>query len=190
MASLFLTFMGSVHLVVNTWESHSSYQIWKVQPFCRQICFRIGLQGSFGHEDDLTHWGRVTHICVANLAIIRSDNGLSPGRRQAIIGTNDGILLIGPLGTNFSEILIEILTFSFKKISLNVSSAKWRPFYLGLNVLIWQIWQCCWHIHSGCSERGHHYKNFMLSQRNYLPGAETIVMFRALKLIECVKRGL
>ena len=46
-----------------------------------------------------------------------------------------GILLIGPLGTNFSEILIEILTFSFKKMRLKVSSAKWRPFCLSLNVL-------------------------------------------------------
>ena len=52
----------------------------------------------------LTHWGRVTHICVGYLAIMGSDNGLSPGRRQAIIWTNAGILLIGPLGTNFSEI--------------------------------------------------------------------------------------
>ena len=42
----------------------------------------------------LTHWGRVTHICVSNLAIIGSDNGLSPGRRQAIIWPNAGILLI------------------------------------------------------------------------------------------------
>ena len=42
------------------------------------------------------------------LSIIGSDNGLSPGRRQAIIWTNAGILLIEPLGTNFSEILIEI----------------------------------------------------------------------------------
>ena len=56
----------------------------------------------------LIHWGRVTHICVGNLTIIGPDNGLSPGRRQAIIWTNDWILLIGPLGTNFSEILIEI----------------------------------------------------------------------------------
>ena len=77
----------------------------------------------------------MTHICVSNLAIIGSDNGLSPGRRQAIIWTNAGLLLIGPLGTNFSEILIEILTFSFKKMRLKVSSAKWRPFCLGLNVL-------------------------------------------------------
>ena len=83
----------------------------------------------------LTHWGRVTHICVGNLTIIGSDNGLSPGRRQAIIWTNAGILLIGPLGTNFSEILIKIITFSFKKMRLKVSSAKRRPFCLGLNVL-------------------------------------------------------
>ena len=56
----------------------------------------------------LTHWGRVTHICVGKLTITASDNGLSPGRRQAIIWTNAGILLIGPLGSNFSEIVIAI----------------------------------------------------------------------------------
>ena len=33
----------------------------------------------------LTHWGRVTHICVDKLTINGSDNGLSPGQRQAII---------------------------------------------------------------------------------------------------------
>ena len=48
--------------------------------------------------------------------IIGSDNGLSPGRPQAIIWTNASILLIEPLGANFSEILIEVLTFSFKKM--------------------------------------------------------------------------
>ena len=83
----------------------------------------------------LTHCGRVMHKCVRKLAIIGSDNGLSPDRRQAIIWTNAGILLTGPLGTNVSEILIEILTFLFKKMPLNTSSAKWRPFCLGLNVL-------------------------------------------------------
>ena len=84
----------------------------------------------------ITHWRQVTHICVGNLTIIGSDNGLSPGRRQAITWTNVGILLIGPLGTNFSEILIEIHTFSFKKIHLKMSSGKCRPFCLGLNVLM------------------------------------------------------
>ena len=68
-------------------------------------------------------------------SLIGSDNGLSPVRCQAIIWTNAGILLIGPLGTNFSEILIGIQTISFKKMHLKMSSAKWRPFCLGLNVL-------------------------------------------------------
>ena len=86
----------------------------------------------------LTHWGRVTHICVIKLTIIGSDNGLSPGRRQAIIWANVGILLIGPLGTNFSENLVEIVPFSFTKMRLRVSPAKCRPFCLGLNVLIHQ----------------------------------------------------
>ena len=70
----------------------------------------------------------MTHICVGKLTVIGSDNGVSPGRRQAIIWTSAGILLIGPLGTNFSEILIGIQTLSFKKIHLKMSSAKWRPF--------------------------------------------------------------
>ena len=76
----------------------------------------------------LTHWGRVTHICVGNLIIIGWDNGSSPGWRQAIIWTNAGILLIGPLGTSFREILNGIQTFSFKIMHLKKSSAKWRPF--------------------------------------------------------------
>ena len=83
----------------------------------------------------LTHWGWVIHICVSKLTIIGSDNSLSPGRRQAIIWTNAGILLIWTLGTNFSEISIDIQTFSFKKIHFKMSSGKWGPFCLGLNVL-------------------------------------------------------
>ena len=83
----------------------------------------------------LTHWGRVTHIYVSKLTIIGSDNGLPPDRRQAIIWTNAGIWLIRTLGTNFSEILSEIHSFSFKKMHLKMSSAKWQPFCLNLNVL-------------------------------------------------------
>ena len=79
----------------------------------------------------LTHWGRVMHICVSKLTIIGSDNDLSPGRRQAIIWTNAGILLMWPLWINFSGILIEINTSSFKKMHLKMSSAKWRPFCPG-----------------------------------------------------------
>ena len=83
----------------------------------------------------LTHWGRETRVCVGNLTIISSDNGLAPGRRQAIIWTNAGILVIGPLGTNISEILIKIHAFSFMKMLSKVSSAKWQSFCLGLKML-------------------------------------------------------
>ena len=72
-----------------------------------------------------------------------SNDGLSPGRRQAIIWINAGILLIGPLGTNFLKILIGIQTFSFKKMHLKTSSAKWRPFCLGLH----RLWYCHGGVH-------------------------------------------
>ena len=84
----------------------------------------------------LTHWGQVTHICVGKLTITGSDNGLSPGRCQTIIRTSAGILLIGPLRTNFSEILNGIETFSFKKMLFKRSYGKCQQFWLGLNVLI------------------------------------------------------
>ena len=80
------------------------------------------------------------YICVSKLTIIGSDNGLSPRRRQAIIWTNAEIFLIGPLGTKLSEILIEIVWVSFKKMRLKGSSAKWRPFCLGLNCLTENQW--------------------------------------------------
>ena len=49
------------------------------------------------------------------LTMIGSDNGLSPGRRQAIIWTSAGILLIRILGTKLAEILNEIHNFHSRK---------------------------------------------------------------------------
>ena len=71
-------------------------------------------------------------ICVSELTIIGSDNGLSPGRHQAIIWTSAGVLSIWPLETNFNEILIEIHIFSFKKTEYLVW--KMAAIFLGLNV--------------------------------------------------------
>ena len=105
-------------------------------PSLNLILSSIGRVHSVIASQQLTHWGRVTHICVSKLTVIGSDNGSVPGRRQAIIWTNAGILLIGPLGRNFSEFFIEICLFSFKKMHFKMSSANCRPFYLGLNVLI------------------------------------------------------
>ena len=63
-----------------------------------------------------------TDICVSKLTNIGSDNSLLLGQRQAIIWTNVGILIIGFLGTNFSEILIQIQTFVWKMAEILVSA--------------------------------------------------------------------
>ena len=110
--------------------------LWTVQHATGPFEHRFSVKTIIHYLD---WWGRVTHICVGKLTIIGSDNGLSPGRRQAIIRTNAGILLIGTLGTNFSEILSEPHTFSFKKMHLKMSSGRWRPFCLGLNVLTFEM---------------------------------------------------
>ena len=61
------------------------------------------------------------HICISKLTIIGSDNGLSPGRRQAIIWTNARILLIK----------------SLKQTSLKYQS-KFKHFHS------WKcVWKCC-----------------------------------------------
>ena len=83
----------------------------------------------------LTHWGWVTHICVRKLTIIGSDNNLSPGWHQAIIWTNCGIFVIWPSGKKFRVNHNRNSYFSFKKVHLKMSSGKWRPFCVGLNVL-------------------------------------------------------
>ena len=104
-------------------------------PSCRQdiktwetdlICTDIRCSVCHG----LNNSCRVTHICVGKLAIIGSDNGVSPRRRQAIIWISSGILLNEPLGANFNDILIKIETFLLMKIRLKMSSAKCCPFHL------------------------------------------------------------
>ena len=82
-----------------------------------------------------TNWGWATHICISKLTIIGSDNDLSPGRRQAIIWTNDGILLIGPLETNFSENFkqnshIFIQENAFENIVCEMAAILSRPQYV------------------------------------------------------------
>ena len=117
--------------------------LWTVRKKCCDFIIIINdPHKSHNSSGCLTHWGRVTHICVSKLTSIGSDNGLSPGRRQAIIWTNAGILFIRTLGTSISEILGEIHSFSFWKMHLKMASAKWRLFGLGLNELSWR--KKCW----------------------------------------------
>ena len=72
----------------------------------------------------------MTLICVSKLTIIGSDNGLSPGRRQAIIWTSDGILLIGP-PVKFNQ---NSCIFIKENPVLNVIW-EMATIFLGLNVL-------------------------------------------------------
>ena len=111
-----------IHLKVVIAPEIPQPPITKINFKITYLKFHLNLQ----EANELTHWDRVTHIYVSKLTIIGSDHGLSPGRRQAIIWTNAGILLNRTLRTNFSEILSEIHTFSVK-----MSSAKWRQFCLG-----------------------------------------------------------
>ena len=64
------------------------------------------------------------HICISKLIIIGSDNGLSPSRRQVIIWTSEGMLLIWQFDTKFNELLMEMDVFSFERMQLNMASAK------------------------------------------------------------------
>ena len=88
---------------------------------------------SLGHNE-LTHWGRVMNIYVSKLIVTGSDNGLSPGRLQAIILTNAGIFLIGTLITNFSEILSKFTEFHSRKCIWKCQGIG-SHFVAGLNVL-------------------------------------------------------
>ena len=89
---------------------------------------------------------RVTHICAGKLPTIGSDNGQSPGRCQAVIWTNAGILLIGPLGTNANGILIDVQTFSLKKIRLKMPSAKCLS--VSASMCQYPHWRQCCHFDS------------------------------------------
>ena len=101
-------------IVIYVW--YSSVAVWNIFQIHMILNISNPLWAKVGiFEQKLSHWGGVTHICVSKLTTIGSYNGLSPGRRQAIIRTNAGKLLIGPLGTNLSEILSEIHTFSSRK---------------------------------------------------------------------------
>ena len=142
------------HTLRLEWSNDHKFVDWHPVAIARQDVLNVISIVTFQVREifmgPLTHWGRVTHICVGKLISIGSDNGLSPGRRQAITWTNAGILLIGPLGTNFSGILIEIQTFSLKKIRLKmlkeISAILSRPQCVDMVVMvIGNLTNLTWH---------------------------------------------
>ena len=70
--------------------------------------------------------------CMSFYILIGSDNGFSPGRRQAIIWTNDGILLIGPLGNKLQwnlrwNLYIFIQENAFETVVRKLAAVLPRP---------------------------------------------------------------
>ena len=65
-------------------------------------------------------------------------------RHQVFICTGDELLVVGALGTNFSEIQdkiqSQIQSFSLKKMNLITLSAKCQPFCSGIRVMIGSGW--------------------------------------------------
>ena len=117
-------------------SSQSCYNAELIPVTWPQTSHLIGSNQIFNYDHDgISHWSRLTHIRFFKLNATVSDNGLSPGRCQSFSWTIPWILLIGPLGTNFSEISFEIKMYSLKKIRFKMSFAKCCPFPLGLNVL-------------------------------------------------------
>ena len=96
----------------------------------------------------LTHWDRVTHVCVTKLTIIGSHNGLKPDRCQAIIWNNAGILLVSPLGTHFRAeyqskfIYILIQESAFENVVWKTAAILSRPQCVDLKVAS-ATWYCC-----------------------------------------------
>ena len=97
------------------------------------------------------------HICVGKLIIIGSDNGLLPGRRQAIIWTSAGILRADSrfapdqweivlfrnnvslrLGTNLKSALkIGMLGTSFSEILFWIRTFSFKKMYLIISLVKW-----------------------------------------------------
>ena len=72
------------------------------------------------------------HMGIRKLTIIGSDNDLLPERQQAIIWTNTGILLIGPLEKKFQwnlnhNLNIFIQENEFQNIVCEMASILSRP---------------------------------------------------------------
>ena len=91
-----------------------------------------------------THWGWVMHVCVSKLNINGSDNGLAPTMWQTIHYLNQWWNVVNWTLRNKLQWNFKWNPYIFiQEMYLNVSSAKWRPLCLCLNVLnhlpIWEI---------------------------------------------------
>ena len=91
----------ALRLKNRSWNGPQNLKALEISPFYNMHLFFLNRHrerryGQTRFRETLTHWGRMTHICVCKLTVIGSDTGLSPGRGQVIIRTNAGILSLNP----------------------------------------------------------------------------------------------
>ena len=135
---LAITSLQTMHMP----QQHSCYAMYK---HLSDLCVKLLMTASYC----ITHWGWVKHIFVSKLTIVGSNNGLSPGRRQAIIWTNVGMLSIGPLGINFSEILIGIFIEenAFEIVVWKMAAILSRPQCVNNWYSWWLTLHCIHYVH-------------------------------------------
>ena len=75
--------------------------------------------------DSLTHWGRMTHICVSKLTIIGSDNWY---RLAGVKRLSEPMLGYYQLDRS-KQTSVNSCIFQFRKLHLQLSSGNWRPFF-------------------------------------------------------------
>ena len=85
--------------------------------------------------------------CVSVItAFIGSDNGFTLVRCQAIVWSNDGLLLNEPLRKELIEILIKSYKSLFVTMRSKMPSARWRSFCLGLNMSYRLVTRFAWNV--------------------------------------------
>ena len=94
--------------------------------------------------NEITDWGRVTHICISKWTIIGSDNGFVTWSASSHYLNQCWNIINFTLKNRF-QWLIKIHIFSFKKMHLKMLSAEWHLFCLGLNVIT-EILTCLYRI--------------------------------------------
>ena len=105
------------------------YQYDATQSNFAHARMRIGCSELNAHL--LTHLPLMPHMCVGDGSELIQIMACRLVGAQPLSEPMLEYLLIGPLGTTFSEIRIKIQNFSFIKMPLKISSAKWWSFRSG-----------------------------------------------------------
>ena len=90
----------------------------------------------------------MTYICVNKLTIIGSDDGLAPGRCQAIVWTSAGMSLIGKLRNKLQRHLrwnpyIFIQDNAFQNVDCKISGILSRKYQIFQRAAVTQNWVNC-----------------------------------------------